>query len=259
MTFHLANPFRKSQKKLETCLKKIENEELSSQHFAPRPKSNQSCSFKLTNDVSDFMETKLKLDKNDDIVVQSKVQTMDALNLLEDIVEFLEEKSRSSKVYADILEFADLYMDTPLRFPRASPAAISKLPLTRIFPFDRIKHKDYNVKCTICMERLIDGVALSRLPCGHVYHINCTVSWLGRSCACPDCRYELATMDPVYEIGRRQRMRDRPIHDCGCKTKGMHRCSLPEDEMLKNNSCLILQTPLAHTVTEARKTSARAA
>ena len=83
----------------------------------------------------------------------------------------------------------------------------------------------------------MDGVALSRMPCGHIYHINCIVSWLGQSCACPVCHYEIETNDPLYEIGRRQRMADRANYECECKSYETHRCVFP---VLDNDNAPVL-------------------
>jgi len=60
---------------------------------------------------------------------------------------------------------------------------------------------DNDLKCTICLEKLLDGVSLNlRLPCGHEFHHLCIRKWQGdsklgdtKSChnrplTCPVCR-----------------------------------------------------------------------
>jgi RING-like zinc finger len=63
--------------------------------------------------------------------------------------------------------------------PGASFAAISSLPTVRVLPIhERLAdetHANNRAECGICCERLVDGVALTRLPCGHVFHITCGV------------------------------------------------------------------------------------
>jgi Ring finger domain len=112
--------------------------------------------------------------------------------------------------------------------PGASIGAISCLPSVRVLPIHKkIADETLQVdkaECGICCERLVDGVALTRLPCGHVFHITCGVQWLQKSCTCPECRYELPTNDPVFEIGRRQRMKDRKTFVCNCKPCSYHTC-----------------------------------
>lgn len=135
---------------------------------------------------------------------------MDAANLLDDIIEFIETKSRTSTIFFNILDYSDVYInEIPTTYPKASIAAISKLPCYRVYPFDKEQHPNYNQTCTICYDRLIDGFALLRMPCGHLYHINCIIHWLGQSNACPECRYEIesTSSDYKYEISRKQRMR----------------------------------------------------
>ena len=63
--------------------------------------------------------------------------------------------------------------------PPATEYTISCLPHARILPTDRKRFKDDKTPCGICCERLMDGVALIRLPCGHLFHVNCSVlSWI---------------------------------------------------------------------------------
>jgi hypothetical protein len=103
---------------------------------------------------------------------------------------------------------------SPARPPAASQVAIARLPTARIYPCDKTKFQDDTSTCGVCCERLIDGVMLSRMPCGHVYHINCIVPWLKRSCTCPECRYEIESNDEDYEVGRIQRMKERDVRRC---------------------------------------------
>jgi Ring finger domain len=176
---------------------------------------------------------------------QQNYPRMEALDLQEDIEEFLEERSNSSATFSRIFYTLDWILETPRKCPRASPSAISRLPLARIFPFDkeRLDQQNYHAECSVCMERLIDGIAVSRMPCGHVFHINCIVSWLGQSCACPECRYEMETMDPRYEIGRRQRMKDRTVYLCDCKTNQTHHCFFPQEEAVTPPVPLVQSLP----------------
>ena len=74
----------------------------------------------------------------------------------------------------------------PGQTPPASTAAIMGLTHIRVFAEDKVTHKNDDRCCSVCSERLVDGVVLTRLPCGHLYHISCIVTWLNRNCSCPD-------------------------------------------------------------------------
>lgn len=106
-----------------------------------------------------------------------------------------------------------------------SPTAdkcIRGLPSERILPRDRIKFAADETPCSICSDRLIDGVSLTRLPCGHVFHSNCTALWLNRANTCPECRYQLETEDQAIETQRAKLMEQRHTVTCSCR--GMHGC-----------------------------------
>jgi Ring finger domain len=176
-------------------------------------------------------------------------QRMDATDLQEDIIEFLIYNTRTSQTFATILDCTDSHSEIPILYRPASLSALSKFAFVRVYPFDRTNHKDSRTQCTICLDRLIDGVALVRLPCGHSYHITCIVPWLGKSCLCPECRYEVETQDPMYEIGRRQRMRDRETITCKCPTN-MHQCFFPEKVL--SSGALVCHSTANVTIPRAR-------
>lgn len=116
----------------------------------------------------------------------------------------------------------------PGQTPPASTSAIMKLSHIRVFPDDKAAHQSDDRCCSVCSERLVDGVVLTRLPCGHIYHIGCIVPWLNRACTCPDCRYELPTVDKKFEAGREERMKGRKLAaSCGCPSHGYHTCIFP--------------------------------
>ncbi|KAL0414340.1 UNVERIFIED_CONTAM: RING finger protein 11 [Sesamum radiatum] len=49
--------------------------------------------------------------------------------------------------------------------------------------------------CSICLEEILNGTRVTRLPCLHVFHGDCVGRWLRGSHACPLCRYPLPTDD----------------------------------------------------------------
>jgi hypothetical protein len=114
----------------------------------------------------------------------------------------------------------------------ASPTAIMRLPKARVFPWDRENSRDCTKTCGVCCDRLVDGVVLTRLPCGHVYHLCCVLPWLAKNCTCPECRYEIETKNPRFEAGRKRRMKDRATVTCSCE--GTHTCFFPSTILRAN-------------------------
>jgi hypothetical protein len=109
-----------------------------------------------------------------------------------------------------------------------SVAFLSQLPRARIFPKDRIVFGHDDTECSICCSRLVDGVVLMRLCCGHVFHVQCLTPWLSHRSTCPGCRYEMPTEGVAHseaaETNRRERMKGRVTYRCRCPSSGMHSC-----------------------------------
>ncbi|KAF5202750.1 E3 ubiquitin-protein ligase ring1 [Thalictrum thalictroides] len=59
--------------------------------------------------------------------------------------------------------------------------------------------------CAICKEAVQVGEKAKKMPCGHGYHGDCIVTWLGSRNTCPICRFELPTEDPEYEEQRKKK------------------------------------------------------
>jgi hypothetical protein len=140
----------------------------------------------------------------------------------ESVMQFESIVESSQVAYAIIDAIALTCIETSLA---ASPAAIMRLPKACVYPWDRESSKDCTKSCGVCSDRLVDGVAVTRLPCGHEYHLYCVLPWLSKNCTCPECRYELETKNPRFEVGRKQRMKKRATVTCSCK--GTHSCFFP--------------------------------
>eukprot|EP00435_Cladocopium_sp_Y103_P002587 s1051_g1.t1 len=50
--------------------------------------------------------------------------------------------------------------------------------------FDHQRHKDLS-ECEICLVEYEEGDELIRLPCLHLFHVNCVVPWLQKQRSCP--------------------------------------------------------------------------
>lgn len=49
----------------------------------------------------------------------------------------------------------------------------------------------YQISCCVCQCDLELGEEVTRLPCAHLYHLDCLTEWLGKRSNCPLCRQEL--------------------------------------------------------------------
>ncbi|XVF41534.1 hypothetical protein PTKIN_Ptkin01aG0287100 [Pterospermum kingtungense] len=51
------------------------------------------------------------------------------------------------------------------------------------------------IDCAVCLEDLSTGSEAKQMPCSHLFHAHCIVSWLGKSKFCPICRFELPDLE----------------------------------------------------------------
>ncbi len=73
-------------------------------------------------------------------------------------------------------------------------------PVRRGLPedyLDRLPRETYTkeltdvISCPICLSEFTNGDVLIRIPCSHVYHGDCILTWLKTNATCPVCRKEL--------------------------------------------------------------------
>uniref|UniRef100_A0A7S3NMT8 RING-type domain-containing protein n=1 Tax=Aureoumbra lagunensis TaxID=44058 RepID=A0A7S3NMT8_9STRA len=91
--------------------------------------------------------------------------------------------------------------------PPISEAALREFPVVRVTEEDLAQ--DGNEVCVICLEQQKVGDKAFKLSCGHLYHRDCVLQWLRKSCICPTCRYEFRSDNTAFERGRMERMRRR--------------------------------------------------
>ncbi|KAI3907156.1 hypothetical protein MKW92_034396 [Papaver armeniacum] len=57
----------------------------------------------------------------------------------------------------------------------------------------RLNHGDNNdcssatTSCAVCFEGILDGSEVSSMPCSHMFHYDCLVTWLNEINSCPVC------------------------------------------------------------------------
>lgn len=72
--------------------------------------------------------------------------------------------------------------------PGDPPATSAQLKLLESIGFsDAIKDKS----CPICLESFTNSMALSQMPCSHIYHHECLIKWLKLHNRCPSCQKQL--------------------------------------------------------------------
>ncbi|RID43973.1 hypothetical protein BRARA_I00804 [Brassica rapa] len=80
----------------------------------------------------------------------------------------------------------------------APPAAKSAIEALETFEVGS-EEKMMVVVCAVCKDGMVIGETVKKLPCGHCYHGNCILPWLGTRNSCPVCRFQLKTDDAEYE------------------------------------------------------------
>eukprot|EP00927_Polykrikos_kofoidii_P051227 TRINITY_DN45012_c0_g1_i1.p1 TRINITY_DN45012_c0_g1~~TRINITY_DN45012_c0_g1_i1.p1 ORF type:complete len:289 (-),score=66.63 TRINITY_DN45012_c0_g1_i1:219-1010(-) len=59
--------------------------------------------------------------------------------------------------------------------------------------------------CVICQEALPAGSKVKAMPCGHVFHDDCLMSWVGKNNSCPTCRNDvMASEKRHFDIDQRR-------------------------------------------------------
>jgi len=52
--------------------------------------------------------------------------------------------------------------------------------------------EEYNEQCLFCYDEMLHA---RKLPCGHMFHMECLQIWLQQEASCPKCRHPLASID----------------------------------------------------------------
>ena len=55
-----------------------------------------------------------------------------------------------------------------------------------LYKFVNTKKGNY-LECVICLQDMEEGQELIMLPCSHIYHEKCILSWVERKRKCPLC------------------------------------------------------------------------
>ncbi|QCD93934.1 E3 ubiquitin-protein ligase [Vigna unguiculata] len=74
--------------------------------------------------------------------------------------------------------------------PPAQKAAIEALPSVT---------SEEKLQCTVCLEDVEAGTEAKEMPCKHMFHDDCIVSWLKLHGSCPVCRFQMPYEDSNVE------------------------------------------------------------
>lgn len=77
------------------------------------------------------------------------------------------------------------------------PASDASLKALENLIFDVGVHGS-DVQCSICLETLLSGAPVTRMPCSHLFHGQCVAPWFKRSSTCPLCRHDLQQRPNVF-------------------------------------------------------------
>jgi len=65
------------------------------------------------------------------------------------------------------------------------------------FPDASDEEIEQHEHCVICRDSLFEASKPKKLPCGHMFHIDCLRSWLVMQQVCPTCRAEIPAEGPI--------------------------------------------------------------
>ena len=84
--------------------------------------------------------------------------------------------------------------------PPASKQEVENLENIKISQgeIDELK-KSNCIDCSVCKDEFELSQVLKKLPCSHLFHVDCLIPWLKQRNSCPTCRFELPTDDVDYE------------------------------------------------------------
>ncbi|XP_058087545.1 uncharacterized protein LOC131234637 [Magnolia sinica] len=71
----------------------------------------------------------------------------------------------------------------------AVPASRFSVEALKRMTFNKGDNKE--IKCTICLNEFSTGMEVIRMPCSHIFDVECIIQWLEINHVCPLCRFEM--------------------------------------------------------------------
>ncbi|KAF8819736.1 putative E3 ubiquitin-protein ligase RING1 [Cardiosporidium cionae] len=102
---------------------------------------------------------------------QAVINTLPRVKISANVRRFFSKKGPPS-----LLDTIDVITEDPSTLPTVEPS--DSLPTMA----------DEPIICTICIEEMVDGQTALRLPCNHLFHLQCAEPWLINRLNCPNCQ-----------------------------------------------------------------------
>jgi hypothetical protein len=87
--------------------------------------------------------------------------------------------------YNDFIQELDDFQVFPQRIPSSSSS--SDNDIIRMIKINS-EQRNANPRCSICWEDFTEEERVADLPCNHIYHDPCIVTWFQTNNNCPICR-----------------------------------------------------------------------
>ncbi len=68
------------------------------------------------------------------------------------------------------------------------PASEDQIASLTRKPFSQVEG---NKECSVCQDEFDQNTQVIQLPCTHIFHENCIVTWLKVNGSCPVCRFKI--------------------------------------------------------------------
>jgi hypothetical protein len=75
--------------------------------------------------------------------------------------------------------------------------------------------EDFSESCAVCLAEFDNGDVMRRLPCKHLFHMNCIDKWLQKNKRCPLCMHAIDEAKPAIEELAALRRRTRACTHAG--------------------------------------------
>ncbi|GAB4852546.1 hypothetical protein Ancab_016759 [Ancistrocladus abbreviatus] len=121
--------------------------------------------------------------------------------------------------YVDAAEYEALLQNLAETEGRRGPPPAAKSAISALKTVE-IKPEEESFVCAVCKDAVSVGELVKELPCGHGYHGDCIVPWLGSRNSCPVCRFELPTDDAEYEEERKRRLAAASVSGASSASSG---------------------------------------